>query len=90
VRISPLRSDHSAGAAYEDAAAKTDAGDDERRGEIKRLRPEQRIMAISGSARLGGTDFLLRAKELGADGVLPKPFLAEELIGKVEACLAKE
>jgi two-component system, chemotaxis family, chemotaxis protein CheY len=57
--------------------------------EMKRLRPQQRIMAISGSLRLEGADFLHMAKELGAVDVLSKPFNAKELIGKVETCLAQ-
>jgi DNA-binding response OmpR family regulator len=45
----------------------------------RRERPPQ-VIAISGGGRLGGQDFLLWAKHLGADAVLPKPFRTSQLI----------
>lgn len=41
---------------------------------LKRLRPKLKFIVISGGGRTGTTDFLVLAKELGADGILHKPF----------------
>jgi DNA-binding response OmpR family regulator len=55
--------------------------------EIRAEAPEMPILAISGGARIGNTDFLNIARKLGATDVLAKPFEAKELLVKVAACL---
>lgn len=47
--------------------------------EIRRTRPDLRIIAISGGGRLGAGPLLSMAKGLGADATLVKPFSASEL-----------
>ena len=48
--------------------------------QLKRCERAPKVIAISGGGRLGGQDFLLWAKHLGADAVLPKPFRTSQLI----------
>jgi len=58
---------------------------------IKQIRLEMRdakIIAISGGGRVGNADFLSMAQKLGANEILAKPFLPEELMGRVQNCLA--
>jgi CheY-like chemotaxis protein len=49
-----------------------------------------RIIAMSGGGRLGNQDFLRAAKHLGADGILPKPFLPSALLQLVHELLAEQ
>jgi DNA-binding response OmpR family regulator len=56
--------------------------------EMRRERPEVKIIAISGGGRLHNTNFLEIAASLGADAVLAKPFEPAQLAGKITACLA--
>src|SRR5229473_3264231 len=42
--------------------------------EIRSERPDARIIAISGGARIGNMDFLDVAGKLGASEIIPKPF----------------
>ena len=51
--------------------------------QIKRARPEVRIIAISGGGRIANTDVLQAARGLGADEILAKPFEAEELLSRL-------
>jgi DNA-binding response OmpR family regulator len=55
--------------------------------EIKRERPDAKIIAMSGGGRIGSADFLGMARKLGADDIIPKPFLPQELIRRIKACL---
>ena len=55
--------------------------------DIKREFPDSRIVAISGSSHEGVGSYLEIAKELGADGILHKPFLSEDLLGQVDQFL---
>jgi CheY-like chemotaxis protein len=55
--------------------------------ELRRMRPEVRILAISGGGRIGNTDFLRIAERLGAAGAVAKPFDPDELIEKIATCL---
>jgi CheY-like chemotaxis protein len=48
--------------------------------QIRRERPAIKIIAISGGGRIRNIDFLEMAQSLGADGVLAKPFEADELL----------
>lgn len=50
--------------------------------EIRDTKPEARILAISGQSNLD------LAKELGADGVLAKPFRKPDLLAAVDALLS--
>jgi CheY-like chemotaxis protein len=45
------------------------------------------IVAMSGNPSKIGMDFLKSARQLGADHVLPKPFLPQELVGLVREIL---
>ena len=56
--------------------------------ELKRDYPDLKIIAISGGGRTKNLDFLQLADEFGADKILAKPFLEDELIVRVNACLA--
>ena len=48
--------------------------------EFRRLYPGARILAMSGGGEYVREDALSEAKRLGADQVLAKPFLPEELL----------
>ena len=56
--------------------------------EMRKARPDAKIIAISGNGRFGDADFLKMARSLGAMDVIPKPFDADELLTIVENCLA--
>ena len=56
--------------------------------EMRRERPDAKVIAISGGGRLGNTDFLDMAKKLGACAVIEKPFDAHELLSRVAAALS--
>lgn len=47
--------------------------------EIRRTRPDLRIVAITGGGRLGAGPLLRMASGLGADAMLVKPFSMSEL-----------
>lgn len=47
--------------------------------EARRLRPDLRIVAITGGGRLSANALLKMASGLGADAVLVKPFSSSEL-----------
>jgi CheY-like chemotaxis protein len=56
--------------------------------QIRRSRPDAKIVAISGSTAAGGKLYLGAAKKLGADAVLAKPFQPAELLEIVTRLLA--
>ena len=56
--------------------------------EMRRMAPNAKIVAISGSDIGGTLDLLWTARELGADAALRKPFRAAELLEVVSALLA--
>jgi DNA-binding NtrC family response regulator len=56
--------------------------------EMRKAKPDAKIIAISGSRRIGNPDFLKMARSLGAMDVVSKPFDADELLTIVENCLA--
>ena len=56
--------------------------------EMRKARPDAKIIAISGSGRIGNVDFLKMARSLGAMDIVSKPFDADELLTIVENCLA--
>jgi DNA-binding response OmpR family regulator len=55
--------------------------------EIRRERPDAKIIAMSGGGRIGSADFLGMARKLGANDIIRKPFLPQDLIRRVKACL---
>jgi CheY-like chemotaxis protein len=56
--------------------------------EMRKVMPDAKIIAISGSGRFGDADFLKMAQSLGAMDIVSKPFDADELLTIVENCLA--
>jgi CheY-like chemotaxis protein len=57
--------------------------------EMRKAKPDAKIIVMSGSGRIGDTDFLEIAKAGGAMAVIPKPFDMEELLALVRDCLGK-
>jgi DNA-binding NtrC family response regulator len=55
---------------------------------MRKAKPDAKIIAISGSARIGNLDFLKIAQALGAMDAIPKPFDSGELLTIVKNCLA--
>jgi DNA-binding response OmpR family regulator len=54
---------------------------------MRRERPGVKIIAISGSGRIGSTDFLTMARKLGADAAFEKGRNASELLELLKAML---
>jgi CheY-like chemotaxis protein len=55
--------------------------------EIRKLEPAAKVLAMTGYLQRGKVNFLEIVRSLGADGVLAKPFRADELLAEVGACL---
>ena len=55
--------------------------------ELHRLRPELRILAVSGGGQVTATNYLTSARMLGAVGVLAKPFSRTDLREALERAL---
>jgi DNA-binding NtrC family response regulator len=55
--------------------------------EIRRERPDAKVIAISGGGRIGNTDFLKIAQKLGAADVIAKPFDPDDFLSRVNRCL---
>ena len=51
-------------------------------------KPGTKIIAISGGGRIGNTDFLQIARKMGASDALPKPFDPDDLLDRINNCLA--
>ena len=58
-------------------------------GEIRRLRPEIKIIAMSGGGRRLAMDFLPMATRLGADMTFEKPFKPASIVAAVAELLAR-
>jgi DNA-binding NtrC family response regulator len=55
--------------------------------EIRAVKPDAKIIAISGGGRIGNTDFLKIARHLGAFDAIAKPFDPDDLLTRVGRCL---
>ncbi len=55
--------------------------------ELKKKKPDIKIIAISGGGKIGPSNYLDIAKTLGADAVFPKPFNLNQFIDEVEDLL---
>lgn len=58
--------------------------------ELKKEKPECKIIAMSGGGYVNPTDYLATAEELGVQATFSKPFNGKELTEKVEEILAEE
>lgn len=56
---------------------------------VKESNPDIKILAISGGGRISAKDHLKIAKQLGATGILAKPFSTEELICEINKIFAE-
>jgi CheY-like chemotaxis protein len=56
--------------------------------QIRDLNPAAKMIAISGGARIGNTDFLEIARLLGASDVISKPFDPDDFLIRIGKCLA--
>lgn len=52
--------------------------------ELRRIKPEIKVVAISGGGKIGPSNYLDVAKTLGADAVFPKPFNLIQFIDEIE------
>jgi CheY-like chemotaxis protein len=59
-------------------------------GELRRIAPDAKIVAISGGGQRGSTDYLRAAELLGADRTLRKPFTSEEILAVTKELLASD
>jgi CheY-like chemotaxis protein len=57
---------------------------------IKQIKPEIKIIAISGGGKAGPGNYLNIARALGADLVLSKPFSLNDLVSKIDSLLNVE
>ncbi len=55
--------------------------------EMRRLRPDARIIAMTGGGRFPNLDFLKMARAFGAADAVAKPIDPDDLAARVEACL---
>jgi two-component system, chemotaxis family, chemotaxis protein CheY len=55
--------------------------------EMRRIRPDARIIAMTGGGRFPNLDFLKMAREFGAADAVAKPIDPDDLAARVEACL---
>ncbi len=54
---------------------------------MKQIKPEIKIIAISGGGKAGPASYLQLARTLGADEAYPKPFSLHDLISRIESLL---
>src|SRR5579863_3817169 len=56
--------------------------------DIRGESPDAKIIAISGGGRIGNTDFLKIARQLGASDIVAKPLDPDHFLDVVKNCLA--
>jgi DNA-binding response OmpR family regulator len=54
---------------------------------LKEIKPNIRIIAISGGGKAGPGNYLNLARALGADEIFPKPFSVQALLARIDAIL---
>lgn len=59
-------------------------------GELRRIEPQAKIIAISGGGQRRDLSFLGMARKFGADRTLAKPFSTEEILAAVEDLLERD
>jgi DNA-binding response OmpR family regulator len=57
---------------------------------LREIKPNIRIIAISGGGKAGPGNYLNLARALGADEIFPKPFSVQTLLTKIETILEPE
>jgi DNA-binding response OmpR family regulator len=57
--------------------------------EIRRERPDAKVIAVSGGGRVGNTDFLKIARSLGADDAVAKPVDPDDFTARVRRFLPR-
>jgi len=57
---------------------------------LKEIKPNIRIIAISGGGKAGPGNYLNLARALGADEIFPKPFSVQTLLKKIDTILETE
>jgi two-component system, chemotaxis family, chemotaxis protein CheY len=57
--------------------------------EIRHVRPDAKIIAVSGGGRASSNDLLHVARQIGAADTIAKPFDPDELLSLVKACLGR-
>jgi DNA-binding response OmpR family regulator len=55
---------------------------------LRELKPDLKIIAISGGGKAGPGSYLNMAKALGADAIFSKPFSINDLIARIEVLLS--
>src|ERR1700682_5091432 len=55
--------------------------------EMRKAKPDAKIIVISGSGSIGNIDFLRIAQHLGAFDAVAKPFDRDDLLKRVRDCL---
>lgn len=58
--------------------------------QLKELKPDVKIIAISGGGKVGPGNYLNLARALGADEIFPKPFSLTTLLTRIDSILEKE
>jgi len=55
--------------------------------QMREMKPEIKVIAISGGGKAGPGSYLRMAKALGADSVFPKPFSVNDLVTRIDDLL---
>ena len=56
--------------------------------ELKRIKPDCKIIAVSGGGRGGAKNYLKLAAHMGADRTIPKPFGRKQILDNIDALLS--
>jgi len=57
---------------------------------LREIKPDLKVIAISGGGKAGPASYLNLAKALGADAIFSKPFSVSDLVVKIEELLEIE